>query len=762
MDEQRLVSVLFADLVGFTSRSHGADPAVIRALQRPFHARVKHEVERRGGRVEKFIGDAVVAVFGADDGDRNDTERAVRVALRIPEVVEELNEEQPGLDLAVRVGVNSDTVTVDRDGDEAVGVVTGDIVNVAGKLQGAAPPGGVAVCQTTYERTCARFRYTSLASVTLPGRVEPEPVWQPAPRRRRGRSGDLVEELAAADEEIRDVTILFVDLVDFSLRAHSADPEEMRALLRPYFGAIRHEVDRFGGTVEKFLGDSVMAVFGAPVARVDDAERAVRAALRLPEVVVELNEDDAFREVAVRAAVNSGDAAVALGARLEAGESMVTGDTVNTAARLLGAAPVGGVVVGEATWERTRDAVDYEALPPIHAKGKPEPVPLWRALAAQRHALDVPTAREPEFVGRGPELSQLKGGFARVLLERKPQVVVLSGPPGIGKTRIVSEFHASTNEREDEVVEWRTGQSLPYGGAPFSALGDLVKNAAAILKSDGIEEAEPKLAAAVRSLTSDAAERRRLEEALAPLAGIAPEDEPDLEGWTRFVELAAAQRPLVCLFEDVQDETTREFVEHVADTARGRLLVVATTGHEGGGWALGRENVTHVDVGRLGEPALAALLESLDADLPAELAAGNPLHAVELARLGRPLAGGLDEVVEARLAALSPEQRRAVEAGAVVGRTFWGGAVAALTGLDVQEACRLLDQAVAVELLQSVRVSTVAREAEYGFLHPLVRELVYARADRGLHVAAAEWLDHALGGRADHDVLVAYHTAAAL
>ncbi len=760
MDEQRLVSVLFADLVGFTSRSHGADPAVIRALQRPFHARVKHEVERRGGRVEKFIGDAVVAVFGADHGDRNDAERAVRVALRIPEVVEEINEDQPGLDLAVRVGVNSDTVAVDREGDDAVGVVTGDIVNVAGKLQGAAPPGGVAVCQTTYERTCARFRYTSLASVMLPGRVEPEPVWQPAPRRRRARSAEVVEELQV-DEEIRDVTILFVDLVDFSLRAHSADPEGMRALLRPYFGAIRHEVDRFGGTVEKFLGDSVMAVFGAPVARADDAERAVGAALRLPEVVVELNEDDAFREVAVRAAVNSGEVAVALGARLEAGESMVTGDTVNTAARLLGAAPVGGVVVGKATWERTREAVDYEALPPIAAKGKPEPVPLWRALAARRRGLDSPSAREPELAGRGPELSQLKGGFARVLLDRKPQVVVLSGPPGIGKTRIVSEFRAFTNERDDEVVEWRIGQSLPYGGAPFSAVGDLVKNAAAILKSDGIEEAEPKLAAAVRALTTDAAERRRLEEALAPLAGITPEDEPDLEGWTRFVELTAAQRPLVCLFEDVQDETTREFVEHVADAGRGRLLVVATTGHERRGWAMGRENVTHVEVGPLGDAAVAALLESLDADVPPELAAGNPLHAVELARLGRPLAGGLDEVVKARLAALSSDQRRAVEAGSVVGRTFWGGAVAALTGLDVQEACRLLDEAVAAELLQGVRVSTVAREAEYAFVHPVVREIVYARADRGLHVAAAEWLDHALGGRADHDVLVAYHTAAA-
>ena len=669
MDEPRLVSVLFADLVGFTSRSHGADPAEIRALQRPFHARVKHEVERRGGRVEKFIGDAVVAVFGAEDGDRNDTERAVRVALRIPELVAELNEEQPGLDLAVRVGVNSDHVAVDRDDEAAVGAVTGDVVNVAGKLQGAAPPGGVAVCQTTYERTCARFRYASLAPVSLPGRVEPAPVWQPAPRRRRGAAwAGEVDEGPAPGEEVREVTVLFADLLDFSLRSHSADPEEMRALLRPYFAAIRREVDRFGGTVEKFLGDAVMAVFGAPVARVDDAERAVRAALRIPQAIVELNEDDAFREVAVRAAVNTGEVAVALGAQLEAGESMVTGDAVNTAARLMVAAPVGTVVVGEVTHERTRDAVEYEALPPIEAKGKPEPVPIFRALGARdRGRLDDATEREPDFVGRGPELALLKGCFARVLLERSPQVVVLAGPAGIGKTRIAGELRISTGERT-ELVEWRRGLSLPYGGPAFSALGDLVKNAAAILKSDGVAEAEPKLAALVRSLTTDPGERAALADALGPLAGITPEHEPDPAAWGRFLTLSAAQRPLVCLLEDLQaaDRTTLDFVEHLADHARGQLLVVATT-REAGDWARGRPNVTHLDVGPLGDADVARLLESLDADIAPAPARGNPLHAVELARLGRPLDGELADVVAARLDALTAEQRRALEAGAVVG-----------------------------------------------------------------------------------------------
>jgi class 3 adenylate cyclase len=765
MDERRLVSVIYADLVGFTSRSHGADPAVIRAIQRPFHARVKQEVERRGGQVEKFIGDAVVAVFGADAGDRNDPERAVRVALRIPELVAELNEAQPGLDLAVRVGVNSDRVAVGASGDETVGIVTGDVVNVAGKLQGAAPPGGVAVCQTTYEHTCARFRYTSLDPVVLPGQVDAAPVWQPAARRRRSSAQVYeVEAGASADEEVRHVSVLFADLVDFSLRSSSADAEEMRTLLRPYFGAMKREVERFGGTVEKFLGDTVMAVFGAPVARVDDAERAVRAALRLPEVVVELNEDDAFREVAVRAAVNSGEVAVALGARLEAGESMVTGDAVNTAARLLGAAPVGTVVVGQGTFEETHDMVDYEPLPPLVAKGKPVPLAVFRAVGARdRGRLEDAGARQPEFVGRGQELSLLKGTFARVLYERTPQLVVLAGPAGIGKTCLVGEFRAYTSERT-ELVEWRRGQSLPYGGAAFSALGDLVKNAAAILKSDGVDEAEPKLAAAVRALTSDLSERVVLEDALAPLAGIAPEGEPQLGAWTRFLELAAAQRPLVCLLEDLEwaDATTLAFVEHVADVARGQLLIVATT-REPGEWARGRANVTHIDVAPLEDKEIARLLESLDAvDVPSALAGGNPLHAVELARLGDPpWPASLDEVVQARMARLGQAQRGALEAGAVIGRTFWGGAVAAMTGMDVQEACRQLDELASAELLQGVRVSTVTREAEYGFVHPRVREVVYAGADRSMHLAAAEWLDGALGGRADHDVLVAYHRAAA-
>ena len=379
--------------------------------------------------------------------------------------------------------------------------------------------------------------------------------------------------------------------------------------------------------------------------------------------------------------------------------------------------------------------------------------------------------RRPELVGRGQELALLKGTFTRVLFERTPQVVVLCGPPGIGKGRLVAEFHAYAAE-SGESVSWYRGLSLPYGGIAFSALGDLVKNAAAILKSDGVEDSEEKLAAVVRAVTPDEAERERLLGALAPLAGTRPEGEPQLAGWLRFVALAAQQRPVVCVLEDVHwaPPALVSFVEHLADFASGPLLVVASS-REAVEWGRGRPNVTHVELGPLDDDEVARVLAGMEAtEVDAVRAGGSPLLAVELGRLahdqpGAPAADDLAEVVAARLETLDEGQRRALTAGAVVGRSFWAGAVGEVLGIGVQEACRVLDQLVARELLSGARVSSVAREAEYAFLHPSVREAVYAQSEPGeraaAHDAVADWFDRALGGRPDHDVLAEYHRTAA-
>ena len=744
---QRLVSVVYADLAGFTSRSHGVDPAEVRALQRPFHDRVRAEIERCGGRVEKFIGDAVVAVFGTDDAP-DAAERAVRAALRIPQLVSELNDAEPRLALSVRVGVNSDWLSADE------AAVVGDVVNVAGFVQSAAPLNGVAVSQPTYEATGESVEYERLAAISLPGQVAPAPLW----RARSCVPGDApaIEVSLAADgdeapEEKRVVSILFADLVDFSLRSYSGDAAELRALLGPYFGAVKREIERFGGTVEKFVGDAIMAVFGAPVAREDDAERAVRAALRLPDVVLALDEDDAFREVAVRAAVNSGEVVVALGASAEQGEGIVTGDTVNTAARLLGVAPVGGVVVGDATRAATEQSVDYEALEPVTVKGKPEPIAVYRARSIRREVEVAHALRDAPLVARGAELSLLKGTFARVLYERSTQVVILSGTAGAGKSRLVFEFRDYVGAQR-EPVHWRRGRSRRDVG--LSALADAVADHAGVLASDDAEEATAKVAASVRAVSSMAGERERLVAALAALLG-AGAGEADFGSCSRFLELVAAQRPLVCVFEDLDtaDDGLLAFVEYVADAGRRTPLLLVCTAEaslyeRSPGWAGGRPNVTHVQLEPLSDDETARLLTALLGAPPPEAlvtaCSGNPLYAVEAARARRTDApGSLEEVLAARLGALPPEQSATLADAAVVGTTFWAGAVATLAAVSAQEACGLLDALAAMGYVRAEPVSTVRGEPEYSFTHPLVREaalaLVPAETREGKRRVAAAW-----------------------
>ena len=223
-------------------------------------------------------------------------------------------------------------------------------------------------------------------------------------------------------EERKVVSILFADLVGFTAHSHAADPEDVRAALGPYHALLKREIERFGGTVEKFIGDAVMAVFGAPVAHEDDAERAVRAALRITDGIGELNETNAL-DLSIRAAVNTGEGLVALGVRPESGEGMVTGDVVNTASRLQNIAPVNGVVVGEVTYRSTKHLIDYEELEPVALKGKPEPLALWQAFGAKsRYGIDAAGFFKTPFVGRKPlELSVRAAAHPAVLTPAPPE-----------------------------------------------------------------------------------------------------------------------------------------------------------------------------------------------------------------------------------------------------------------------------------------------------------------------------------------------------
>jgi class 3 adenylate cyclase/tetratricopeptide (TPR) repeat protein len=615
----------------------------------------------------------------------------------------------------------------------------------------------------------------------------------------------LAELHTVVGEERKVVSVLFVDLVGFTAASEEVDPEDVRARLRPYHARVKHEIERFGGTVEKFIGDAVMAVFGAPVAHEDDPERAVNAALRVIAAIDELNERQPGLDLSVRAAINTGEAVVTLGSRPAEGEAMVTGDVVNTAARLQQHAPANGIVVGEATYRATRDLFDYEPLEAVSAKGKAEPVALWHAKGARRRfGVDVePVARTP-LIGRDDDLALLQSTYARTLRESSTQLVTIVGEPGVGKTRLTAEFRRWVDD-QPEFIFWRQGRSLPYGeGITFWALGEMVKAQAGILESDSPNDARAKLAIAVGEVTADVAEQSWLESGLAPLVGAgegvaAATPEASFGAWQRFLEGVAAQHPLIAVFEDLHwaDEQLLAFVEHLVDWSTSvPLLVLCTARPElyerASGWGGGKRNSNTISLSPLGPENTARLLAALmhRAVLPAETqvrlieqAGGNPLYAEEFVRMlndqGLLSAEGdlrdddvripdtVQALIAARLDTLAADRKALLHDAAVMGKVFWSGAVAAMRGVDEPSARAGLQELVRKELVRAVRESSVKDQAEYAFWHALVRDVAYSQIPRrqrvAKHVAAAEWIERMAGDRVtDHAELLAYHYEQAL
>jgi class 3 adenylate cyclase/tetratricopeptide (TPR) repeat protein len=590
----------------------------------------------------------------------------------------------------------------------------------------------------------------------------------------------LVPAASPAREERKVVTILFTDLVGSTARAEGLDPEDVRATLSPYYAQLRTELERHGGTVEKFIGDAVMAVFGAPVAHEDDAERAVRAALAIRDSIGE--------ELQIRTAVNTGEALVALGAKPGEGDAMVAGDVVNTAARLQGGAPVNGILVGEATYRATSQVIEYRDASPVEAKGKSEPIKAWEAVAARsRFGSDVEQKLRTPLVGRERERSLLADAFGRARTEQSAQLVTLVGVPGIGKSRLVAELFQIT-DADEEIISWRQGRSLPYGErVSFWALGEIVKAHAGILESDDTATAEEKLAAMVETLGEDEREREWLARHTRPLVGLEAAERAEREeafaAWRRLLEAAAEQRPLILVFEDLHwaDDGLLDFVDHLADWATTvPLLIVATARPElldrRPGWGGGKGNAFTLSIGALTDEETAVLLQGLleravlDADAQQAVlqrAEGNPLYAEEYARMLAERDGGdlpLPETVQGLIAArvdgLAPEEKTLLQDASVIGKVFWPGA---LDGADE----RTLHALERKEFVRRERRSSIAGETQYAFLHALVRDVAYGqipRAERAeKHRRAAEWLASLAGDRAeDHAEMLAHHYHEAL
>jgi len=603
-------------------------------------------------------------------------------------------------------------------------------------------------------------------------------------------------EAAAPIAERRLVSVLFADLVGFTTASEGRDAEDTRELLTRYFDTSRTIIERYGGTVEKFIGDAVMAVWGAPVANEDDAERAVRAALELVAAVPGL--DPALR---ARAGVLTGEAAVTLGAR---DQGMVAGDLVNTASRIQSAAEPGTVLAGDPTKRASDAAISYGDAGEHELKGKAEPVQLWQALrvVAARKGEGRAKGLEAPFVGRDREFRLIKEMFHTTADDRRASLVTVLGVAGIGKSRLAWEFEKYMDGLANDVY-WHRGRCLSYGeGVAYWALAEMVRMRAGIAEDEDESEALAKLRETVAEHVADPMEREWVETRLQQLLGLTVRSESDRDdlfaAWRLFFERLAEKGAVVLVFEDIHwaDAGLLDFIDHLLDWSRNQpIAVIALARPELAdrhpGFGRGARSAATVALEPLDNAAMDALLHGLAPGLPDTLretirdrADGIPLYAVETVRMlldkgllvlsadGLVAAGTIDSLdvpetlhalIAARLDALDPAERRVLESAAVLGKTFTTRGLSMLAGIAESELQPLLTGLVRKEVLALDGDPRSPERGQYGFLQALVQRVAYetlSRRDRkAKHLAAATYLAEGSGIDADEiaEVIAAHY-----
>ncbi len=615
-------------------------------------------------------------------------------------------------------------------------------------------------------------------------------------------------ESTAGGRERKVTTMLFADLVGFTNLNESSDPELVQALVTRAFDRLSAEVARYQGTVEKFAGDAMLAVFGVPTVHEDDAERAVRAALEMQAAMSELAaelRDEGRPELALRIGVETGEVLVDIGRVGDERDRIVTGDAVNTAARLQQVALPGAIVVGPFAYAATREVVEFEELPPTALKGKALPVAAWRAVAvkARRGGVRPSTGIEAPLIGREQEIALIKETVRRTVSDGRPHLVTVIGSAGVGKSRLTWELEKYLDGLP-ETFYWRKGRCLAYAQASFSALADALKADARILDDDAPATAGAKLQARVAELggTVDPEVLHAIEAllALGPATGLGRDQLFD--AWRRYLELLALQNPLILVQEDIHwaDEGLLDFIEYLARWAEGPMVILCLARHEllelRPAWGGGMPNVASIVLEPLDAAESAQLVDALLAGgLPAELrdrvvtlADGNPLFTEELVRmfvdrgvlrfgdgrwhLARPVTeveipGSIHAVLAARLDGLPPAEKRAAQDAAVVGRIFWDALISHLSRQGTSATGEVLRRLRVKELVVPRAPSALAGAAEFGFRHVLIRDVAYdslPKRDRAAkHLDVARWAEGAFADRQDEMVeLLAAHYLAAL
>jgi class 3 adenylate cyclase len=576
------------------------------------------------------------------------------------------------------------------------------------------------------------------------------------------------------------VTVMFADLSGFTALSERTDPEEIRSMIDRCMSEMGEVVERFGGTVDKVVGDALMAVFGAPVAHEDDPERAVRAALEIQHCAAE--EAALFGGLHVRVGVNTGEVIFAPVGPDSRRELTVMGDTVNTAARLQAAAPPQGVLLGEATHAACAHAIACEALEPIVAKGKEAPLRVWLARGVTSAPAERPLSAAP-FIGRDAELELLARAWARTSGELHPQLVTLVGPPGIGKTRLTREFVARVQAGAGRTLH---GRPLPYGEpAAYWAFGAVVREACGIFATDSAAEATRKLDERTAALLP-ACEAHEVATRLAILARLTEDTVEDRDvlfaAAQRFLEALAHEQPTVVVLEDLHwaDDSLVELLEALSVRLAGvPLLLLAIARSEfldaRPTWARLPTNVT-VQVQALTDSCAHELVRQLLAGVAEqealagrveEAAGGNPLFIEELAAWlsegGGAGAGGLPANVKAIIAArvdeLPAPERQVILDASVVGDFFWLGSLQALGGNG--SLAGTLQSLERRDLIRRSASSRIAGDQELTFKHGLVREVAYATlpkaARRERHAVVARFIERAAGDPTAYAAILAHH-----
>jgi class 3 adenylate cyclase/predicted ATPase len=569
-------------------------------------------------------------------------------------------------------------------------------------------------------------------------------------------------------EERRKATIIFADLSGYTAVSERVDPERMKSLIDRALRRLGDEIERYGGTIDKYIGDNVMGVFGAPVAHEDDPERAVRAGLAMQAAMEEVNgriAADLGASFALRVGVNSGEV---LAGRVGDGYTVI-GDPVNVAARLQAAAKPGTVTVGEVTHRLTRAAIEYVELTPLELKGKSEPVPAWEAVRAvvRGRAARAAGASTP-LIGRSDESEQMLALFERVISEQRPHLVTVIGQAGVGKTRLLRELTLSIGDQPAPPAI-RLGSCPAYGaGLAYWALGEIVRGTFEIVDTDDTDSAWRKLHGGIEELIADAdadEPAERLGTALGRPLGIEPPagtsldagdpDDPQQMRERLFsavrtvVEASAERQPLLFAVEDIHwaDEGMLDLIEHLARWARGPVLIVCLARDElldrRPGWGGGRINATTITLEPLAREQAQMLVGALLgdaagagaglADQVAARSGGNPLFAEEMVNRIVEGGAGADEalpetvhaVLAARLDSLPRAERRVLQAASVVGQTFWEGSIgdAGEEGLDLRTT---LESLRGKDLVVPTAGSRLAGEREYAFKHVLIRDVAYS------------------------------------